>query len=139
MPLQTEALVGPSRLYVEQCLAHSRCWVTVVASPLLRGILEGRPWAEWGRGVYGVDLSPLGNYIFKIAFLILWANACGKWVNSIMAAEKHRIQETELETGNGKILRVPGDHLDKPRSLLIQKGKLSPRASKNLPSHMGRW
>lgn len=84
-------------------------------------------------------ISLLWELYLQDSLLILWANACGKWVNSIVAAEKHRIQETELETGNGKILRVPGDHLDKPRSLLIQKGKLSPRASKNLPSHMGRW
>lgn len=68
-------------------------------------------------------ISLLWELYFQDNLLTLWADACGKRVNSIVAAEKHRIQKTELETGSGKILRIPGYHLDKPPLFTYSNGE----------------
>lgn len=88
-----------------------------------------------GKGVYGGSLS--FDYIFKISLLILWAVLVGNgWIQSWLQ-RKHRIQETELETGNGKILRVPGSSGQAPL-FTYSKGEMRSQSIKNLPSHMGK-
>ena len=93
-----------------------------MAASSVEGHFGGAIMGRMGKGSLW-RISLLWELYLQDSLLNLWANACGKWVNSIVAAEKHRIQETELETGNGKILRVPGDHLDKPPLFTYSKGE----------------
>ena len=72
-----------------------------MAAISVKGPFGGAVVGRVGKGILW-RISLLWELCFQGSLLILWADVCGKWVNAILAAEKHRIQETELETGNGE-------------------------------------